>query len=433
MIRRVFCLMLLAFPLALSAAPENVPARIATQGDPLPSWNDGPNKKAILDFVKAATDKNGPDYIPPAERIVTFDNDGTLWCEKPTVEIEFALTRLKEMSEKDATLKTKQPFKAALEGDFDYIAKAGEKAIVEVLIATHCDMSQQQYAEDVRNFLHTAKHPKFNKPYVACVYQPMIELLSYMRANGFQTWICSGGDIDFMRVFAETVYGVPPQQVIGTTFKKEFVVKDGKEVIWRFAVLVRVNDKVGKPIGIDLQIGKRPVMAAGNVRSGGDIAMLEYCQQRKGKSLQLMVNHDDAVREFAYAEKDGESLAASKKNGWNVVSMKNDWKQIFAFEGPAKKLPVEMVGKWVVMGGSHDGAIFDFAADGTLEARFNIGGQMSVLKGTVAVQDKKLIVTTQNPQTKQDESKSCVIRELTQQSLVVEIDDGEVFKMIRAK
>ena len=304
--------------------------------DPLPSWKDGPTKKAILEYVAAVTQKGGSDYIPPEERIATFDNDGTLWCEKPTVEIEFSKVRIKEMVEKDPALKEKQPFKAALENDQGYFAKEGEKAIVELIQATHGDMSHDQFADDVRNFLKTSKHPKFKRPYTETIYQPMLELMSYLRANGFQIWICSGGDIDFMRVFAQEVYGVPPQQVIGTTFKKEFVVKDGRQVIWRMAIISRVNDKVGKPIGIELQIGKRPVFSAGNVRSGGDIAMLEYCQANKRRNLQLMVNHDDAEREFAYVEKDNASLDASKKHKWHVISMKNDWKQIFPFKVAGK-------------------------------------------------------------------------------------------------
>jgi phosphoglycolate phosphatase-like HAD superfamily hydrolase len=300
--------------------------------DPLPSWNDGPTKQAILSFVKETTDKSSAKYIVPEDRIATFDNDGTLWCEQPVVELVFTEERLKELAAKDPTLMEKQPFKAALEGDREYFEKAGMKAVLELVVATHGNMSQAQFETEARDFFKTAKQPKFGVPFAQTAFLPMVELLQYLRANGFQTWICSGGWMDLMRMVTQEAYGIPSQQVIGSSLKEEWVEKDGKYVLWLLPELLSICDHAGKPVNIDLHIGKRPVLAAGNVRTGGDIEMLRYCQGRKGPTLQLMVNHDDAVREFAYGEKNHESLDAAKKNGWTVVSMKDNWKRVFAFE-----------------------------------------------------------------------------------------------------
>jgi phosphoserine phosphatase len=300
--------------------------------DPLPSWNDTAAKKAILAFVKKVTTRGSPDFVPVADRIATFDNDGTLWYEKPTVEVVFTLARLKAMAAKDPTLRKKQPFKAALEGDHEYFHKAGVKAALDLVVATHGDMSQDQFEEEARTFFKASRHPKFGVPYPQTAYRPMVELLQYLRAHGFQTWICSGGWMDLMRAMTQEAYGIPPQQVIGSSLKKKMVEKDGKYVLWILAQLLTLCDQEDKPVEIALHIGKRPVFAAGNVRSGGDIAMLRYCQGRKGPSFQLMVNHDDSKREFAYREKDDASLKAARKYGWTVVSMKDDWKKVFAFE-----------------------------------------------------------------------------------------------------
>jgi hypothetical protein len=300
--------------------------------DPLPSWNDGPTKQAILSFVKETTDNSSARYIEPADRIATFDNDGTLWCEQPVVELVFTEERLKELAAKDPALKEKQPFKAALEGDREYFEKAGMKAVLELVVATHGNMSQSQFETEARDFFKTAKQPKFGVPFAQTAFLPMVELLQYLRANGFQTWICSGGWMDLMRMVTQEAYGIPSQQVIGSSLKEEWVEKDGKYMLWLLPELLSICDHAGKPVDIDLHIGKRPVLAAGNVRTGGDIEMLRYCQSRKGPTFQLMVNHDDAVREFAYGEKNHESLDAAKKKGWTVVSIKNDWKRVFAFE-----------------------------------------------------------------------------------------------------
>lgn len=297
--------------------------------DQLPSWNDGAAKQSIIAFVGKVTKEGSPDFLPPAERIATFDNDGTLWCEQPVVELAFTKERLKQLAAKDPTLKEKQPFKAALDGDHEYFEKAGLKAILELVIATHGNMSQAEFETEARQFFKTARHPKFGVPYAQTAFLPMVELLQYLRANGFQTWICSGGWMDLMRMVSPEAYGIPPQQVIGSSLKEEWVEKDDKKVLWLLPELLTICDHAGKPVNIDLHIGKRPVMAAGNVRTGGDIEMLRYCQGRTGPTLQLLVNHDDAKREFAYGEKNNESLDAAKQNGWTVVSMKDDWNTIF--------------------------------------------------------------------------------------------------------
>jgi hypothetical protein len=302
----------------------------AGQADPLPSWNDGPVKKAILDFVSRVTNKGGPDYLPPEERIATFDNDGTLWAEQPIVEMAFTLDRLKAMAARDPAMKKKQPFKAALEGDHDYFHRAGVKALLELVAATHGDMPQEQFEKEASDFFKTARHPKFGVPFPQTAYRPMVELMRYLRANGFQTWICSGGWMDLMRAMTQEAYGIPPQQVIGSSLKKKFVEKDGRYLLWILTQLLTLCDQEEKPVNIALHVGKRPVFAAGNVRSGGDIAMLRYCQGRPGPSFQLVINHDDARREFAYGEKNNATLNAARENRWNVVSMRDDWKTIFA-------------------------------------------------------------------------------------------------------
>jgi hypothetical protein len=302
------------------------------QADPLPSWNDGPVKRAIIDFVTRVTKQGGPDFVPVGDRIATFDNDGTLWAEKPLPnEVYFVLARLKEMAAKDPSLKERQPFKAALDGDAAYFHEAGAQAVLELLLATHTRMTQEQFADEARRFIEKERHPKLNRPYTAVVYQPMIELLAYLRANQFQTWLCSGGTVDFMRVFALGAYGIPPEQIIGSEFKRESRREGDRLVVWRLPEIDAINDKDGKPVGIDRQIGARPILVAGNVFSGGDIAMMEYSKGRAGPSFQLLINHDDAEREFAYAEKDNFSLDAAKKFGFTVVNIKSDWKTIFAY------------------------------------------------------------------------------------------------------
>jgi len=283
--------------------------------DPLSSWNDGAAKKSITEFVAKVTKEGSPDFVPMPERIATFDNDGTLWCEQPVpVQFYFALDRVKALAPQHPEWKNKEPFASLLKGDLKTALAGEDHALLELVMATHTGMTTTEFEQIVKDWLATAKHPKFKVPFIECVYQPMIELLAYLRANGFKTFIVSGGGIEFMRPWTEGVYGIPPEQVVGSSGKTNYEMRDGK------------------PVGINQHIGRKPILSAGNVFSGGDIAMLRYGQSHPGATLQLMVNHDDAAREFAYAEPDDASLKAAAANGWMVVNMKNDWKQIFAFE-----------------------------------------------------------------------------------------------------
>jgi len=301
--------------------------------DPLPSWNDTAPKKAIVAFVEKVTKEGSPDFIQPNERIATFDNDGTLWCEKPMpIQLFFALDRVKELAPQHPEWKDKEPFASLLKGDVKAAMAGGEHALLEIVMATHTGMTTGEFEKMVKDWIATAKHPTTKQPFTKMVYQPMIELLAYLRANGFKTFIVSGGGIEFMRPWTEGVYGIPPEQVVGSSGKTKYEIRDGQPVLVKLAEINFIDDKEGKPVGINQHIGRKPILSAGNVFSGGDIAMLRYCQSHPGATLQLMVNHDDAVREFAYAEPDGASLKAAAANGWMVVNMKNDWKNIFAFE-----------------------------------------------------------------------------------------------------
>ena len=301
--------------------------------DPLPSWNDTAPKKAIVAFVEKVTKEGSPDFIQPNERIATFDNDGTLWCEKPMpIQLFFALDRVKELAPQHPEWKDKEPFASLLKGDVKAAMAGGEHALLEIVMATHTGMTTGEFEKMVKDWIATAKHPTTKQPFTKMVYQPMIELLAYLRANGFKTFIVSGGGIEFMRPWTEKVYGIPPEQVVGSSGKTKYEIRDGQPVLVKLAEINFIDDKEGKPVGINQHIGRKPILSAGNVFSGGDIAMLRYCQSHPGATLQLMVNHDDAVREFAYAEPDDASQKAAAANGWMVVNMKNDWKKIFAFE-----------------------------------------------------------------------------------------------------
>lgn len=319
-------LIFVLLPVLLSAPASAQPSL----EDPLPSWNDGPAKEAILTFVSRVTTEGSPDFLPVEERVAVFDNDGTLWPEKPLIQGIFVLERLRALAREDPSLWKRQPFQAALERDLDYFKEAGPEAAMEILALTHSGMTDEQFEAEVREFFAHARHPHFGVPYTELAYRPMVELLEYLRAHGFTTYISSGGGIDFIRVVSEQMYGIPPEQVIGSSLQKEIRVVDGEVVLWRKPALASLNDKEAKPVNIDLHIGKRPVLAVGNVRSGGDISMLEYSQGGEGPSLQLLINHDDAERESAYQEPDNASLRAAQKNGWTVVSMQRDWKQIFS-------------------------------------------------------------------------------------------------------
>jgi hypothetical protein len=307
--------------------------------DPLPSWNDGPTKQGIISFVEKVTKEGSPAFVPPAERIATFDNDGTLWCEQSLpVQLYFALDRVKALAPQHSEWKTKEPFASLLKGDLKTALAGGDRALLEIVMATHTGMTTVEFEQIVKDWIATAKHPKTGKLYTEMVYQPMLELLAYLRANGFKNYIVSGGGIEFMRPWTEKVYGIPPEQVVGSSIKTKFEIRDGKPVLMRLPELNFNDDKAGKPVAINEHIGRRPIAAFGN--SVGDKEMLEYTQGGSGARFELLVLHDDATREFAYGPALGlpnPKLGAftqalydqAKQAGWTVVSMKNDWKTVF--------------------------------------------------------------------------------------------------------
>jgi phosphoglycolate phosphatase-like HAD superfamily hydrolase len=318
---------------ALLLANGLSPGNTAPADDPLPSWTDGPARKTILDFVARVIDEGGTDYVPPAERVATFDNDGTLWCEQPVyVQAVFALDRARSMAERDPTLSEKPAFRAILSNDRRAMARFGEHEIAELVAATHSGMTPEAFVGLARTWLATAEHPRFRRPYRECLYRPQLELLAYLRTRGFKTFIVTGGGIDFVRAFAEDAYGVPPEQVVGSSTKTRFEAREGKGELIKLPELNSVDDKQGKPININLQIGRRPILAFGN--SDGDLEMLEYTAAGRGPRLMLLVHHDDAAREYAYDRESpvgrlDKALDAASRGGWTVVSMKNDWKTIF--------------------------------------------------------------------------------------------------------
>jgi hypothetical protein len=317
-----------------------VPAHAET--DWLPSWNHGPAKQAIIEFVETTTTPGSPRYVPPAERIATFDNDGTLWPSHPIyTQLAFALDRVKELAPQHPEWETKQPFKAVLDNDLKTLAASGEKGIAELVMASHAGMSTAEFETIVKDWFEKARHPRFKRRYTELAYQPMVEVLAYLRANGFKTYIVSGGGIEFMRPMTEAVYGVPPEQVIGSSIKTKYEMQDGKPVLMRLPEINFINDKAGKPVGINTFIGRRPIAAFGN--SDGDREMLEWTGAGSGARLMMLVFHDDAKREYAYGPANGledtkfgtfsQSLMdEANEKGWNVISMKDDWKRIFAFE-----------------------------------------------------------------------------------------------------
>jgi hypothetical protein len=310
---------------------------LAQSADPLPSWNEGAAKQAILSFVGAVTHEGSPDFAPPPERIATFDNDGTLWVEQPMyVQLAFAIDRVKALAPLHPDWKDKEPFKAVLEGDIRALAAAGEKGLVQLIMETHAGMTADEFTQIVKNWLATAPHPRFDRPYTELVYQPMIELLAYLRANGFKTFIVSGGGIEFMRPWTEQVYGVPPEQVIGSSIKTKFQMQDGIPVLFRLPEVDFIDDKAGKPVGINQGIGRRPIAAFGN--SDGDLQMLQWTTlSGGGRRFGLIVHHTDREREYAYDRNTtfgrlDTALDAAAVNGWTVIDMKRDWKRVFKFQ-----------------------------------------------------------------------------------------------------
>jgi phosphoserine phosphatase len=300
---------------------------------PLGSWNDGAAKKAILGFVQRVTTEVGPDFVPVAERIAVFDNDGTLWSEQPIYfQVQFAFDRIRALLPQHPEWKTTQPFKALLENDMKTLAAAGEAGIMEMGLATHAGMTTEEFDRIVKDWLATARHPKFNRPYTDLAYQPMLELLDFLRANGFKTYIVSGGGVEFVRTFSEKIYGIPPEQVVGSSIETKFEIREGKPVLVRLPKVDFIDDREGKPVGIQKFIGRRPIAAFGN--SDGDFAMLQWATAGAGPRFGLLVHHDDAEREFAYDRKSfvgqlDKGLDEAPKRGWTVVSMKSDWNCVF--------------------------------------------------------------------------------------------------------
>ena len=308
----------------------------AQTADPLPSWNDGNAKLSIIAFVAKVTKEGSPDYVPAAERIATFDNDGTLWAEMPMYfQLIFALDRVKALAPQHPEWKDNEPFASLLKGDVKTALAGGEHSILEIVMATHAGMTTEEFDKDVKNWLATAKHPTTKRPYTEMVYQPMLEVLAYLRANGFKTFIVSGGGIEFMRPWTEKVYGIPPEQVVGSSIKTKFEMRDGKPVLVRFPEMNFLDDKGDKPVGIQQYIGRRPIAAFGN--SDGDLQMLQWTTAGQGSRFALYVHHTDAKREWAYDRESSfgrldKGLDEAQAKGWTVVDMKQDWKVIYPLE-----------------------------------------------------------------------------------------------------
>jgi len=318
-------------------------AMTSCAGEPLPSWSDGPAKQAIVEFVGKVTQQGSPNLVPMAERIAVFDNDGTLWAEQPLpFQFLFAVDRVKALAPTHPEWKDTEPFASLLKGDVAGALAGGEKAVVEMLMVTHVGMTTAEFERIVADWMASAVHPRFKKPYSEMAYQPMLELLAYLRANGFKTFIVSGGGIEFMRPWTEAVYGIPPEQVVGSSIKTQFEMRDGKPVLVRLPEMNFLDDKAGKPVGIHTYIGRHPIAAFGN--SDGDREMLEWTQAGDGPRLMLLIHHDDAEREWAYGAEAKIStfsdslMDEAKSNGWTVVSMKNDWKRVFPFESQSQPL-----------------------------------------------------------------------------------------------
>ncbi|MFY0256298.1 HAD family hydrolase [Chitinophaga sp. 30R24] len=313
------CIVLLFVPWCLHAQP-----------DPLPSWQEGPLKQTIVSFVQHVTQKGAITYVPPEDRIATFDNDGTLWAERPVVQELFAMYRIAEMIRENPVLKEQQPYKAVVNQDESYFTNGGEKSLVELVLLTHTGMTQEAFHATAVHFFETITHPVLKVPLSKTVYQPQLELLTYLRANGFKTFICSGGTAELIRAVSDQYYGIPAEQVIGTEFQYQYEDSTGLNDIVRLPGLRTLNDKQTKPVNILYHIGKRPILACGNEGAAGDIYMLRYSQgSNKYPSLQLLVNHDDPQREFYYQEANNQSLNWAGRYHWNVISMKNDWKTVF--------------------------------------------------------------------------------------------------------
>lgn len=309
-----------------------VPA-VSAATDPLPSWNDTATKQQMMQFVQQTTEKNSPQFVPVEERIAVFDNDGTLWAEQPAYfQLFYAIDRVKDEADKHPEWKTEEPFASLLKGDMEGVKKSGMEGVMKLVMATHANMTTDQFSQSVDQWMKTAKHPATEKLFTQMVYQPMIELLGYLRSNGYKTYIVSGGGVEFMRAWAPQVYGIPPEQIIGSSIKTEYKYIDGKPVISRLPEIDFVDDKEGKPVNIQKIIGRRPVIAVGN--SDGDLAMLQWTKAGEGPRMSVLVHHTDAEREWAYDKESSvgrldKALPVAEKEQWIVVDMKQDWNRIF--------------------------------------------------------------------------------------------------------
>ncbi|MCX6878415.1 MAG: HAD family hydrolase [Verrucomicrobia bacterium] len=319
------------------AALAGVAAALAARAaEALPSWNDGLAKNSVLQFVAKVTQADSPDWVPPGERIAVFDNDGTLWAEQPMYfQAFFVFDRVKALAPQHPEWQTQEPFASLLKGDLKAAMAGGEHAAGQLLMATHAGMTSEEFEKSVRDWIATARHPKTGRPFTEMVYQPMLELLAYLRANGFKTFIVTGGGIEFVRPWSERVYGIPPEQVIGSSIKTKFELRDGKPVLVRLPEVNFIDDGPGKPVGIQMHLGRRPLAAFGN--SDGDLAMLQWTAGGRSPRFCLYVHHTDAEREWAYDRASSigrldEGLAEAQAKGWTVVDMKSDWKRVFAFE-----------------------------------------------------------------------------------------------------
>jgi phosphoglycolate phosphatase-like HAD superfamily hydrolase len=326
--RRIFLVLLVSCGICAGASAQQ------SISDPLPSWNDGQVKRSITDFVSRVTTQGSPDFVAPELRIATFDNDGTLWCEQPVYfQFAFAMDRLKELAPKHPEWKKQQPFKAVLENDPKALADAGKKGLLQIIEVTHSGMTVEEFTKTVLDWTATARHPRFKRPYTQLIYQPMLELLTYLRANGFQTFIVSGGGIEFMRPWTEKIYGIPPQQVVGSSGVTKFEIKpDGSASLIKVPKIEFIDDGPGKPVGINRFIGRYPIFAFGN--SDGDLQMLQWTAAHPGLRFMGIVHHTDAEREYAYDRnshigKLDKAWDEGVKRGWTIVDMKRDWNRIF--------------------------------------------------------------------------------------------------------
>ena len=328
----VFLFVILTFSLVCTSS-----IRADAQADPLPSWNHGSVRESIVRFVDLVTKDGGEGYVPPEERIAVFDNDGTLWAEKPiSVQLAFALDRVKALAPEHLEWKEEQPFKAVLEGDLESVLAGGAQTIQQIVMATHTGMTIDEFDQIVSEWIGSARHPVTNRLYTEMVYQPMLELLAYLRSNGFKTYIVSGGGIEFMRPWVERVYGIPPEQVVGSSIKVKYEMRESGPILMRLSEMDFIDDKDGKPVGINRFIGRRPLIAFGN--SDGDLQMLQWTAAGSDSRFMGLVHHTDAEREWAYDREVSlgrldKALTEAEEKGWIVVNMKEDWKVIFPFQG----------------------------------------------------------------------------------------------------